>query len=87
MFKCSRQHSSSFLAHPWVPAEVSIENKDIGFVVSNQRVRVKLAAYPFQKNGMVEGVVKTVSADSSNMKSERATTQPTDEQQTLAFKL
>jgi HlyD family secretion protein len=28
-------------------------------------VRLKLAAYPFQKYGMLEGVVKTVSADSS----------------------
>jgi len=45
-------------------AEVLIENKDIGFVVLEQRVRVKLAAYPFQKYGMLEGVVKTVSADS-----------------------
>jgi HlyD family secretion protein len=46
-------------------AEVSIENKDIGFVHPTQTVRVKLAAYPFQKYGMLEGVVKTVSADSS----------------------
>jgi hemolysin D len=46
-------------------AEVSIENKDIGFVRPEQPVRVKLAAYPFQKYGLLEGVVKTVSADSS----------------------
>jgi hemolysin D len=46
-------------------AEVSIENKDIGFVRPNQPVRVKLAAYPFQKYGMLDGVVKTVSADSA----------------------
>jgi len=45
-------------------AEVSIENKDIGFG-EGQPVRLKLAAYPFQKYGMLEGVVKTVSADSS----------------------
>lgn len=48
-------------------AEVMIENKDIGFVVPEQAVRVKLAAYPFQKYGMLEGVVKTVSADSSSL--------------------
>ncbi len=46
-------------------AEVSIENQDIGFVAPNQRVRVKIAAYQFQKYGMLEGVVKTVSADSA----------------------
>jgi HlyD family secretion protein len=46
-------------------AEVSIENQDIGFVRQGQPVRLKLAAYPFQKYGMLEGVVKTVSADSS----------------------
>jgi HlyD family secretion protein len=46
-------------------AEVSIENKDIGFVVVDQPVRVKLLAYEFQKYGMLEGIVRTVSADSS----------------------
>jgi len=46
-------------------AEVAIENKDIGFVREGQPVRLKLAAYPFQKYGMLEGVVKTVSPDSS----------------------
>jgi HlyD family secretion protein len=44
-------------------AEVSIENQDIGFVQPGQPVRIKLAAYPFQKYGMIEGVVRTVSAD------------------------
>jgi HlyD family secretion protein len=46
-------------------AEVSIENKDIGFVAVDQPLRVKLLAYEFQKYGMVEGVVRNVSADSS----------------------
>lgn len=45
-------------------AEVLIENEDIGFVEPRQSVRIKLAAYPFQKYGMLEGIVKTVSADS-----------------------
>jgi HlyD family secretion protein len=46
-------------------AEVLIENKDIGFVAADQPVRVKLVAYQFQKYGMLEGIVRTVSADSS----------------------
>ena len=45
-------------------AEVLIENKDIGFVKPGQSVRLKVAAYTFQKYGMLEGVVKSVSADS-----------------------
>jgi len=44
-------------------AEVAIANQDIGFVRPGQAVRIKLAAYPFQKYGMLEGVVRTVSAD------------------------
>jgi len=44
-------------------AEVSIENQDIGFVAPKQPVRLKLAAYQFQKYGMLDGVVQTVSAD------------------------
>ena len=45
-------------------AEVSVQNQDIGFVRVGQPVRLKMATYPFQKYGMVEGVVKTVIADS-----------------------
>lgn len=46
-------------------AEVSIQNEDIGFVREGQPVRLKLATYPFQKYGTIDGVVKTVIADSS----------------------
>jgi hemolysin D len=46
-------------------AEVAIENKDIGFVAVDQPVRVKLLAYEFQKYGMLEGIVRNVSADSA----------------------
>jgi HlyD family secretion protein len=47
-------------------AEVEIENKDIGFVAEAQPVRLKLTAYPFQKYGMLEGTVRTISADASS---------------------
>jgi hemolysin D len=46
-------------------AEVSVQNQDIGFVKAGQPVRLKLATYPFQRYGMLEGVVKTVIADAS----------------------
>ena len=44
-------------------AEVWVSNADAGFVQASQKARVKLAAYPFQKYGMLDGVVKQVSAD------------------------
>jgi HlyD family secretion protein len=46
-------------------AEVWVDNRDRGFVREGQAVRVKVAPFPFQKYGMVEGVVKTVSADAT----------------------
>jgi HlyD family secretion protein len=57
-------------------AEVLIENKDIGFVRPGQSVRLKVAAYTFQKYGMLEGVVKSVSADSSARGAESGTQGP-----------
>jgi HlyD family secretion protein len=46
-------------------AEVAVQNQDIGFVRAGQRVRLKLATYPFQKYGMLDGTVQTVMADAS----------------------
>ena len=47
-------------------AEVWVSNEDIGFVRKGQPVKIKLAAFPFQKYGMVEGTVEHVSADSAD---------------------
>lgn len=44
-------------------AEVWVGNADAGFVQAEQKARVKLSAYPFQKYGMLDGTVKHVSAD------------------------
>jgi HlyD family secretion protein len=44
-------------------AEVWVSNVDSGFVLADQKARVKLAAYPFQKYGMLDGVVRQVGAD------------------------
>src|SRR3954470_19124184 len=46
-------------------AEVWVANLDAGSVALGQPVKVKLAAYPFQQYGMVEGEVQQVSPDSS----------------------
>ncbi len=44
-------------------AEALLANEDVGFVAAGQRVRLKLAAYPFQKYGLLEGRVVHLSAD------------------------
>lgn len=46
-------------------AEVWVSNEDIGFVRKGQRVKLKFAAFPFQKYGMLEGTVENVSADAA----------------------
>jgi HlyD family secretion protein len=45
-------------------AEVWLSNEDIGFVKQGQKVRLKFAAFPFQKYGMLEGEVEHIGADS-----------------------
>ena len=47
-------------------AEVMVKNDDVGFVRQGQTVKLKLAAYPFQKYGMVEGKVTHIGADASD---------------------
>jgi HlyD family secretion protein len=47
-------------------AEVWVSNDDIGFVHSGQKVKLKFAAFSFQKYGMAEGVVEHVSADAAD---------------------
>lgn len=47
-------------------AEVWVSNEDIGFVRERQPVKLKFAAFPFQKYGMVDGTVEHVSADSAD---------------------
>ena len=46
-------------------AEVWVQNDDIGFVREQQPVKVKLAAFTFQKYGMLKGTVAHLSADAS----------------------
>lgn len=46
-------------------AEVWVSNDDIGFVRAPQPARLKLAAFQFQKYGMLDGTVAQVSADAT----------------------
>ena len=57
-------------------AEVWVTNEDIGFVRQGQPVKLKFAAFPFQKYGMAEGMVRHVSADAADTNSGNGNTQP-----------
>lgn len=46
-------------------AEVLVRNDDAGFVRPGQRAEVKVAAFPFQKYGMVQGEVLRVGPDAT----------------------
>jgi len=48
-------------------AEAALANEDVGFVGVNQHAKVKLAAYPFQKYGLIEGRVTQISADAQEV--------------------
>jgi len=50
-----------------VKAEVWVADVDAGFVQTGQAVKVKLAAYPFQKYGMAAGRVEYVSPDAAEL--------------------
>ncbi|HYC46051.1 MAG TPA: HlyD family type I secretion periplasmic adaptor subunit [Burkholderiales bacterium] len=47
-------------------AEVWVTNADAGFVQPEQKTRMKIAAYPFQKYGAMDGVVQHISADAQD---------------------
>ncbi len=54
-------------------ADVQIKNEDVGFIVPGQSVKLKLAAYPFQKYGMLEGKVTRIDADASESRNSNPT--------------
>jgi hemolysin D len=47
-------------------AEVLLKNENVGFVAIGQSAHIKVAAYPFQKYGLLEGAVSLVSADAAD---------------------
>lgn len=47
-------------------AEVWVSNEDVGFVRPGQPVKLKLAAFPFQKYGLLNGRVEQVGADAAD---------------------
>ena len=69
-------------------AEIWLSNEDIGFVREGQPVKLKFAAFPFQKYGMIEGALLHVSADAAdgNAASPGAQNDTTRKDQRLRYK-
>ncbi|MGH8738836.1 MAG: HlyD family type I secretion periplasmic adaptor subunit [Burkholderiales bacterium] len=57
-------------------AEVWVKNDDIGFVRESQPVKVKLAAFSFQKYGMLEGSVEQIGADAAEQGASASSSAP-----------
>ncbi len=43
--------------------DITLDNQDVGFVRVRQRVVIKVATYPFQRYGYLEGTVENISPD------------------------
>lgn len=57
-------------------ADVLVRHEDAGFVHPGQAARVKLASYPFQKYGTIDGRVVHVAADATEPSSDRGAAAP-----------
>jgi hemolysin D len=66
-------------------AEVWVDNRDRGFVREGQAVKVKVAPFPFQKYGMIDGIVKTVSADAADAPQRGQAGEANNNAQTAAY--
>lgn len=52
-------------------AEVLLKNNDIGYIDIGQKVKLKIETFPFQKYGLLEGVIEKISPDSIEDKETR----------------
>lgn len=67
--------------HEPLVAEIMIKNDDVGFVYPHQKVKVKLASYPFAEYGMLDGEVTRIQADSDSDTQSQTKDQSKDKQQ------
>jgi hemolysin D len=58
-------------------AEVWLKNHDAGFVHPGHQARLKVAAFPFQKYGMIDGTVEKIAADSEQQEGSQVRSQTT----------
>lgn len=54
-----------------------LNNDDVGFVTVGQVAKIKVAAYPFQRHGMIDGNVLLIAADSADPRQTPAGQAPT----------
>jgi hemolysin D len=47
-------------------AEIMVKNDDVGFVFTQQKVKIKVVAYPFAKYGMLDGQVRHLGPDAAD---------------------
>jgi hemolysin D len=67
--------------HEALVAEISVKNDDVGFVYPKQKVKLKLAAYPFEEYGMVDGEVIHIGPDASAPEQQAKNSNPNKSQQ------
>ncbi len=67
IFYCANSNETQAPLGEPLFADVAIKNEDIGFIQLGQSAQVKLAAYPFQKYGLLTGKVVHVSADATEV--------------------
>ncbi|MBI5007083.1 MAG: HlyD family efflux transporter periplasmic adaptor subunit [Nitrosomonadales bacterium] len=67
-------------------AEVWVGNQDVGFIHTGEPVKIKFAAYQFQKYGMVEGSVAHISADASDANPQQQTNNRTGNNLPFAYR-
>jgi hemolysin D len=72
--------------HEPLVAEVMVRNDDVGFVYPQQKVKVKLAAYPFEQYGMLEGTVSSLGPDASDAQNTKEQGKDSSAQQQLTYK-
>ncbi|MFH5925485.1 HlyD family type I secretion periplasmic adaptor subunit [Roseomonas xinghualingensis] len=56
-------------------AELALEAKDVGRLATNQEVRVKLDAFPYQEHGVASGLLRTISEGTFAREQEQETQQ------------
>ena len=58
----------------WLLAEVQVKDEDVGFDQAGQLVRIKVAAYPFQKYGLIKSCIQSLAPDAQARNSQNPNT-------------
>ena len=58
----------------WLLAEVQVKDEDVGFDQAGQLLSIKVAAYPFQKYGLIKGRIQSLAPDAQAPNSQKSNT-------------